>query len=183
MAYVQIGKTGKVKSKRSKKRKKATGRRLYGTVYLIRIDLDDGRVIHKVGYSTRVLLNRVLENAAALQGMLGFIPRMEVVAEVKTRYYSEVERWILDKFVSGRCEFERVFNGSSEYFDTDGEVLIAAYDEIRGNELDYIVPTSEVVVEQVVEVNDMVSDDCEMVSMDDELDGMSNDVEPVMMVD
>jgi len=166
MAYVAVNEHGKVKSKRSKKRGRKSGRRTLGTVYLMKVEIE-GVIVYKIGLSARKLINRMVEQTIALHGVIGYLPRVEVIAEIKTKYYYEVERYMLDRFKESRCKFNYTFNGSTEYVDADEDELLKVYKEVKGNVLGYIVP--DVVLEESKAEDIKPSVEEEWSDMDDDM--------------
>lgn len=167
MAYVELN-NGRVKMK--KRSKYSRGVRPIGTVYVLKVLLDSGEIIHKIGYTTRGLNSRLLENALSLYNVLGYIPRISVRHEMTTRYYREIESYLLRELRSYRYEWCTEFNGCTEYIKIDdGTDIDSIYLHAMNKPLDYIVPNGKVPESVYVSSSmdcDPVIIDCEQVVID-----------------
>ena len=172
MAFLKVG-DGKVTNRRNtkKSKKKTYSRKAQGIVYLIKLKLDCGKTIFKIGITTRRSINdRLLENVLAHFMTYRYIPRTSVKKFSKTEYYTEVEAYLHRVFKDRQHKFDKPFGGSTEYFEVPEDELIEMYEKVMADPTRYIEPTratlnKQVVMaqtEEVVSVNDMFIGDIDV---------------------
>ena len=101
-----------------------------GWVYVIKIHAPDGAV-YKIGTTNRTVKTRVLEIAGELMGVLGYIPRIDLLRQKQTKDNYNVESKVLSttqqyKCTLGLCEWV----GESELRKMNECELLEAYDRI-----------------------------------------------------
>lgn len=172
MAFLTVGSTGEIKTRRNSKKKKEYPRKKDAMVYLIKMVLDCGKTVVKIGITTRKSIHdRLMENVLAFFMTYRYIPRTSVKKFSRTPYYTEVEAYLHRTYKEKQTVFEKQFQGWTEYFDVeDIDELVATYEMVMANPLEYITPT-----DKAVEVAKKVEKDA---STPEE---SINDIDPVMI--
>ena len=149
MSFLKVGADGKATNRRTSKKskKKEYPRKKDGMVYLIKMVLDCGKVIVKIGITTRrSIVERLAENVIGFFNTYRYIPRTTVKRHSRTPYYTEVEAYLHKVYEKDNHKFSKKFGGSTEYFeieDIDG--LVYGYDEVMKDPTKYITPTDKAV--------------------------------------
>jgi len=152
MAFLKVSTDGKATNRRSSKKskKKEYPRKKDGMVYLIKMVLDDGTVIVKIGITTRrSIVERLAENVIGFFTCYRYIPRTTVKRHKRTPYYTEIEAYLHKVFEKSNYKFDKKFGGSTEYFEIeDMDGLLYGYDEVMKDPLKYITPTDKAIEAQ-----------------------------------
>ena len=115
-----------------------------GFVYILVIHTPVG-VVHKVGTTNRTVKTRMLEIAGELFGVLGHIPKIELIRERQTKDNYKIEAQILRETEKHRCNLGMLeWPGESELRKMDHQELLRIYD--RAIAEDY-APTKKFEVE------------------------------------
>ena len=154
MAFIKVDSSGKATNRRSSKKSKATEypRKKDGIVYLIKMVLDCGTVVVKIGITTRrSIVERLAENVIGFFNVYRYIPRTTVKRHIRTPYYTEVEAYLHGIYAADNYKFDKKFGGHTEYFTiTDMDELVKGYDVIMKAPLDFIVPTDKAIEAQKI---------------------------------
>lgn len=171
MAFLKV-KNGKATNRRNSAKSKKTEypRKATGMVYLIKMVLDCGTMVVKIGITTRrSVTERLAENVIGFFNNYRYIPRTTVKRHSRTPYYTEVEAHLHKVYKEDNYVFLKKFGGSTEYFVLrDEEALLKYYDEVMKDPIKYIEPTEKTVQKQ------------EAVASAEE-EGSVNDIEPVII--
>lgn len=106
---------------------KVNKRRYKGTVYVLRIRLKSGEVVHKIGMTTRKVQSRIAELVVDYYMKYGYIPMVEVVRKEKSRWYVEVEQLLLSKSEHWKYEASKQIDGVTEYRKGMNEKLVCEW--------------------------------------------------------
>lgn len=102
-----------------------------GIVYLIRMELDDGLVVWKIGITTRKIEDRLQEIVISFFKKYRYIPRTSVKKFSSCDNYFEVETRLHKEYKDSSYKFDKVFSGSCEFFsDLDEDRLVERYIEV-----------------------------------------------------
>lgn len=109
--------TTKRKSKKKEKRQYASG-----IVYLMKMELDCGTNVIKIGVTGRSnVQERFLENVSAFFMTHRYIPRTTLLKFSRTTDYYKAETLLHQKYKENKYLFPTKFQGSSEYFIIEDE--------------------------------------------------------------
>jgi hypothetical protein len=99
-----------------------------GFVYIVKIHSID-KVVFKVGTTNRTVKTRMLEIAGELFGVLGHIPKIELIRERQTKDNYKIEAQILRETEKHRCNLGMLeWSGESELRKMDQQELLNIYD-------------------------------------------------------
>ncbi len=106
-------------------------KKLSGIVYVIRMELDSGEVVYKVGITTRKIEDRLAEILIGVFKYLRYVPRTSVRRFSKSERYEWVERELLDRYADKKYEWGFSFGGSTEFVcGVEEEELLEVYDSL-----------------------------------------------------
>ena len=99
-----------------------------GWVYVIKIYTPHDTVF-KIGTTNRLVKTRVLEIAGELLGVLGHIPKIEILREKQTKDNYKIEASVLSKTSKHQCNMGFCeWSGESELRKMDEIELLSVYD-------------------------------------------------------
>jgi len=99
-----------------------------GFVYIAKIHAPNG-VVLKVGTTNRLVKTRILEIAGELLGVLGFIPKIELLRQKQTKDNYKIEAAVLSKTQKQRCSLGFCeWAGESELRSMPESELLDIYD-------------------------------------------------------
>ena len=103
-----------------------------GITYIIKMVLDDGTVIYKVGVTARdTIYDRLSEILISMFKQLRYVPRTTVKRCGKSNRYEHIERSLLKSYESSRYIFDKKFSGSTEFIRCADECeLLGRYDNL-----------------------------------------------------
>lgn len=178
MAFLKVGENGKVSQRRATKkvRKGASKRKPKGIVYILKFYLgdteDDMRAVYKIGVAARrirPLETRINEICTDHFMKYRYFPFVRPRKFSKTEYYFEIESHLHKVYKDKRYHSSKPFDGHTEFFQIeDEEELIAYYEKVMKDPLEYITPT-----DKATEVQEKIEKASEESSI--------NDIEPVGM--
>lgn len=100
-----------------------------GFVYILAIQAPGG-TIYKIGTTNRTVNVRTLEIAGELLGVLGHIPRIEILRQRQTKDNYAIEAKVLRETAKYRCSLGMAeWAGESELRRLDREELLVIYDK------------------------------------------------------
>ena len=100
-----------------------------GVVYILKIWLD-GKVIYKIGATSRIVSARVLEIIGSFNGVYGYFPRVEVLKQTRIREYYKAEAELHRIYRPYKFECKEGVSGGSELFaGVDEDKLFSDYRE------------------------------------------------------
>ena len=104
--------------------------RYNGIVYILKIEIGVD-IVYKVGTTNRAAITRALEVAGELHQMLGYIPKITIVAAKSTMFNYQVEADVLKLTEQWqyRLQCEREWSGQSELRKMQECDLMRIYDE------------------------------------------------------
>lgn len=101
-----------------------------GIVYIIKMVLDDGMVVYKIGVTKRKIEDRLAEIVIEIFKKLRYIPRTSLKRFQKSTAYEGIEAELLELYSIYKYEWNIVFSGHTEFIcDIDEEELLAEYDK------------------------------------------------------
>ena len=104
-------------TKRIPKKKEGTKKYATGIVYLIKMELDNGDTIIKIGVTGRKSVqDRLMENISAFFMCHRYIPRTTLIKHSRTKDYFRAEKLLHRIYKKDKYVFEKQFQGYSEYF-------------------------------------------------------------------
>ena len=133
-----------------KNKRKATG-----TVYVMKcwIDTLDGKkTVYKIGYTARSgsgLEMRMSEIAVSCYKVYGYMPEIEPIRLLKTRWYTEVEKYLHTQFSKDRVLMDDQISGFSEFFSLDEARLVQMYDKVMKAPMQYVTPSESTKAKKV----------------------------------
>lgn len=130
MAFLTVDETGKT----IRTPKKKEGKRQYATgiVYLIKMELDCGTTVIKIGVTGRkFVVERLSENLMSFFQKFRYVPRTTMLKFSRCGDYFGAETALHKMYVDTKFSFEEEFQGCTEYFCIkDEEKLKDDYDKI-----------------------------------------------------
>ena len=109
----------------------------YGRVYALRITLDTGKVVHKVGmcHSERSV-DRMMEVLRSFFNTYRYVPQCVLKRDKKILIPRLVEKYLHDRLDDLVYTFDKKFDGSTEFFqDLDEEAFLEYLDSFEYTEL------------------------------------------------
>lgn len=101
-----------------------------GIVYIIKMVLDDGTVIYKIGVTKRKIEDRLAEIVIDIFKKLRYIPRTSLKRFQKSTAYEHIEAELLELYSIYKYKWDITFGGCTEFiYDVDEEELLAEYDK------------------------------------------------------
>lgn len=99
-----------------------------GYVYIIKINAPNGTVF-KIGTTNRMVTTRIVEIAGELLGVIGFIPKIEILRQKQTKDNYKIEAAVLSKTQKHKCSLGFCeWTGESELRKMDQQELLDVYD-------------------------------------------------------
>lgn len=109
---------------------KANSQLQSGTVYIIKMVLDCGTVIYKIGITARKFEDRLAEIVIDVFKHLRYIPRTTAKRFTSSTNYEHVETELLSMYKDKKYTWGFTFGGCTEFIcDVDEEELLAEYDK------------------------------------------------------
>lgn len=109
---------------------KATADLEQGTVYIIKMVLDCGTTVYKIGITTRAVEDRLAELVIDMFKKIRYIPRTSLKRFSKSSNYRHVELELLEMFKEHKYEWYRTFGGCNEFIcGVEEELLLEEYDK------------------------------------------------------
>lgn len=100
-----------------------------GWVYILKIHAPHG-IVYKIGTTNRNVKVRMLEIAGELLGVLGYIPKIEILRQRQTKDNYAIEAKVLRETAKHRCSLGMAeWTGESELRKIDKEELLVTYDK------------------------------------------------------
>lgn len=109
----------------------------YGRLYVFKITLDSGEIVHKVGmcFSDRAT-DRMLEVLRSFYMVYRYVPRCEIRRDKKVLVPKLVEKHMHDLLEELSYTFDKSFDGCTEFFnDVDEEPLLEYLDSFEYREM------------------------------------------------
>ena len=100
-----------------------------GTVYVMKFNMGE-YYVYKVGITERNVVDRFMEVVRSMFQANRVIPRCGIKRFRKVANYRKVEQELHAHFREFNYKFEKKFDGSTEFFKVDEEVLLKKYDEM-----------------------------------------------------
>ena len=100
----------------------------YGRLYVLRITLDTGKIVHKVGlcYSDRSV-DRMMEVLRSFFSTYRYIPMCVLKRDKKVLIPDLVEKHMHELLAEWSYQFDKKFNGSTEFFENLDEEVVLKY--------------------------------------------------------
>ena len=101
-----------------------------GRIYILRVKLKDGEIIHKVGMTntTNRSVDRMMEILRSFFNTYRYIPQTQLIRDRKFKIPFIVEKYIHNILLDYRHKFDKKFSGSTEFFDINEDVFLEWFD-------------------------------------------------------
>ena len=105
-----------------KKVRKTRVKKIDGIVYLIKMELDTGEIVYKIGMTTRNSVgDRLGEVVVGFFMKYRYIPRTTDKKYTRFPNYLEVEKLLHKHYETVNYKFDKKFSGSTEFFKIEDE--------------------------------------------------------------